>query len=202
MDVIVGLKGFILILLNIQGFLWWRRTKNSQFSVGIKVLIILSTIIVSLNRKIHARVQIISEFCYRFTQKRIRALHIQMLIAQWLVFGTMTVLTAARSTRHKHKGIHTGLLIFNGWVHVAFFIIFILALVPNPNHGAFCESHRVYPNIMIASDSLFLALYFVNLVLYKFNYLREWDIIDDDSKLTPGEKLQNRHVKKAKALFM
>jgi hypothetical protein len=124
-----------------------------------------------------------------------------MLVSQWLVFGTMTVLTAARSTRHKHWEIHMGLLLFNAVVHAAFFVIFILALFPNPDHGAFCDSPRVYPTIMIVGDSLFLALYFVNLLLYKFDYLRKWEIVEDESKLDEKEKLKNRRIKKAKALF-
>jgi hypothetical protein len=46
-DAILGIKGILLILLNIQGFLWWwRKTRGYRF-LAIKALMILCACLVS-----------------------------------------------------------------------------------------------------------------------------------------------------------
>ena len=46
-DVLVGIKMVVLVGLNIQGYLWWRNTRGTNFTFSIKFLFIISTAIVS-----------------------------------------------------------------------------------------------------------------------------------------------------------
>ena len=50
-DVILGIKMVYLVSVNVQGYLWWRNTKGTNFTLAIKLLLIISTFIVS-NEKI------------------------------------------------------------------------------------------------------------------------------------------------------
>lgn len=51
MDAILGVKGIIIILINIQGFLWWRRKSKGYRFHAIKALLFLSSGLVSLPLK-------------------------------------------------------------------------------------------------------------------------------------------------------
>lgn len=46
MNVIVGIKMVVLVLLNVQGYLWWRKARRSNFTAALKLLMIGSTAIV------------------------------------------------------------------------------------------------------------------------------------------------------------
>ena len=46
-DVLIGIKMVVLVLLNLQGYLWWRNTRGTNFTFSIKLLLIISTAIVS-----------------------------------------------------------------------------------------------------------------------------------------------------------
>lgn len=50
MSVIVGIKMVVLVFLNLQGYLWWRKVKGSSFTLCLKLLLIGSTGIVSMLR--------------------------------------------------------------------------------------------------------------------------------------------------------
>lgn len=47
MNVIVGVKMVILLILNTQGYLWWRKARASNFTAALKLLMIGSSAIVS-----------------------------------------------------------------------------------------------------------------------------------------------------------
>lgn len=49
-DVLIGLKMVALVLLNLQGYIWWRNTRGTNFTFSIKMLFIISTAIVSIRR--------------------------------------------------------------------------------------------------------------------------------------------------------
>ena len=46
-DVILGFKMLFLVYKNLEGYLWWRKTKATSFTLTIKFLLIFSTFIVS-----------------------------------------------------------------------------------------------------------------------------------------------------------
>jgi hypothetical protein len=48
MNVIVGIKMVVLVLLNMQGYLWWRKARRSNFTAALKLLMIGSTAIVRI----------------------------------------------------------------------------------------------------------------------------------------------------------
>ena len=47
MDAILGIKGLVIIILNIQGYLWWRKKAKGYHFHAIKILVFFSIAIVS-----------------------------------------------------------------------------------------------------------------------------------------------------------
>lgn len=54
---------------------------------------------------------------------------------------------------------------------------------------------------MIATDVLNLSVYLISLVLHKFGYFIDWQIIEDDKNLTNDEFEKNEIKKMQKELF-
>jgi len=45
---LVGVKMLIILFLNLQGYFWWRNVLASYFTLSIKILLILSSGVVSI----------------------------------------------------------------------------------------------------------------------------------------------------------
>ena len=47
LDVLITIKAIVLVLLNIQGYQWFRHNRNNRYVLGVKVLLMVSSLIVS-----------------------------------------------------------------------------------------------------------------------------------------------------------
>lgn len=93
----------------------------------------------------------------------------------------MTVLAVPRKTKnHKFKPAIIALFIAT---HAAYIAVLVLALQENSAVGSLCDNEKLYPNVIIVSDGLFLFVYILALVFHKYTYWRTWNIISDDSNL-------------------
>ena len=95
-----------------------------------------------------------------------------MTFAQWLVFSTMTCLCGRRYSLEKEHPYKCCLRVFFVLIHLCF--AGLIAVEIMKPFGSYCTRERMYPWVNVASDSLFLSVYVLNLVLRRCDYFRVW----------------------------
>jgi hypothetical protein len=122
-----------------------------------------------------------------------------MIIAQYLVFLTLTSLIQARKKRRASR-THLGLTLLFAPIHLLYLTFIVMGSIKNWKWSADCSQNNIYPRVIIFADSLFVFVYLISLFLHWNKYFIVWD-------LPTRENLTFEQVKKAavvarkKALF-
>jgi len=112
---------------------------------------------------------VISEVAYRFGDRNIRPLFIQMVLGQYSAFCVFhTLLGVASKQKPTFFHFYWAMLIF----HVGFIVVLCLGMTWE--YGAFCGDQVVYPWIISVADILFLFSYIFVIIATKKGYWIQW----------------------------
>lgn len=115
-----------------------------------------------------------AEYAYRFSAKRIRALFLQMIIAQYLCFLTLTALLHVRKKRRDFQTNRLLLIVFIP-IHLAYWALIIMGSIHRWSFSAECSTRYTYPNVVLASNALFAFVFLVSLFLHYKGYFVTWN---------------------------
>lgn len=122
-----------------------------------------------------------------------------MIIAQYLVFLTLTSLLQVRKKRRDYH-THWALVVIFAPIHILYITLIVMGSVKGWIWSANCNQKEIYPRVMILADSLFAFVYLMSLFLHWKNYFVTWDIIKREN-LTFDRVKHAAIVERKKALF-